>query len=244
MSRFKVIACEILYREVCHCMAISKNVIDPVFMEKGLHDIGTAKMSAKLQQEIDKTDKNKYEAVLLVYGLCNNGITGLKSDVPLVIPRAHDCITLLLGSKERYREYFDKNPGTYFHSAGWIERNSGSINNIDSIPNQLGMSVNFEELVEKYGEDNAKYVMEMSKDWVKNYKKYAFIDMGLGDVLAYRELTKKAAAERKWEFEELKGDVGLILKLMNGEWDEKEFLVLNPGKNVKASNDETIIKES
>ena len=56
--------------------------------------------------------------------LCNNGVAGLRTKrVSLIVPRTHDCITLLLGSKERYREYFDAHPGTYFHFTGWIERN-------------------------------------------------------------------------------------------------------------------------
>jgi len=38
-----------------------------------------------------------------------------------VVPRAHDCITLLLGSKERYAKLFGERPGTYWYSAGWLE---------------------------------------------------------------------------------------------------------------------------
>ena len=37
----------------------------------------------------------------------------------IAITRAHDCITLLLGSKERYAEYVAQHPGTYWYSAGW-----------------------------------------------------------------------------------------------------------------------------
>jgi hypothetical protein len=108
-------------------------------MEKGLHDVGTKKMSEKLQVEIDKVDAGKYDTILLCYGLCNNGVCGLHSPLPMVIPRAHDCITLLMGSKERYKDYFDHNPGTFFFSPGWLERNKDPADTADSIPTQLGM---------------------------------------------------------------------------------------------------------
>jgi hypothetical protein len=94
-------------------------------MEKGLHDVGTKKMSAMLQSEIDKVDAEKYDMILLCYGLCNNGICNLHSSLPIVIPRAHDCITLLMGSKEKYKDYFEKIPGTFFLSSGRHERNKG-----------------------------------------------------------------------------------------------------------------------
>lgn len=114
----KLIACEVLFREICYCAAGCSNIVDITFMEKGLHDVGAKKMSEKLQAEIDRVDAEKYDAILLCYGLCNNGISGLRSPLPLVIPRAHDCITLLMGSKEKYRAYFDKNPGYFLLVVG------------------------------------------------------------------------------------------------------------------------------
>ena len=134
--RYKLIACEILYRELCYCAALSKNIVDLEFLPKGLHDLGEEKMSARLQQAIDGVDSGRYQAILLGYALCNNGIRGLRGPLPLVIPRAHDCITLLLGSKERYREVFDANPGTYFESTGWMERNEAAEGGITE---QLGL---------------------------------------------------------------------------------------------------------
>jgi len=65
MKRYKVISCEIMFREVCLCASKSKNIVDTVFMPKGLHDIGEIKMHEKLQYEIDMVDTNKYDAILL-----------------------------------------------------------------------------------------------------------------------------------------------------------------------------------
>jgi len=52
-------------------------------------------MQARLQAAIDKVEERQYDALLMGYGLCNNGIVGLTTkSIPLVIPRGHDCITV------------------------------------------------------------------------------------------------------------------------------------------------------
>ena len=121
-KRYILIGCEIMFREICLCAAQSNNIIDLVFMPKGLHDVGQKNMSQTLQNELDKIDSKKYDAILLCYGLCNYGVKGLSAALPMVIPKAHDCITLFMGSKEKYTEYFKNNPGTFFHTSGWLER--------------------------------------------------------------------------------------------------------------------------
>ncbi len=83
-------------------------------------------MSAKLKEVLAAVDETKYDAVLLGYALCSNGLVGLTAGkIPLVLPRAHDCITLFLGSKERYLDYFQAHTGVYFKTSGWIERGEG-----------------------------------------------------------------------------------------------------------------------
>ena len=124
--RLKLIACEIMYRELCAAVARSVNLVDVEFLPKGLHDIGQAGMSSRLAEVLAGVDETRYEAMLLGYGLCSNGLVGLAArSIPLVVPRAHDCITLFLGSKERYLEYFQDHPGVYFKTSGWIERGVG-----------------------------------------------------------------------------------------------------------------------
>ena len=240
-KKYKLISCEILFRELCFCSARSKNLVDVEFLPKGLHDMGSEKMSTRLQEIIDKVEPSKYDAILLGYALCNNGIVGLNSKTRLVIPRAHDCITLLLGSKERYMEYHSNNSGAYYKSTGWVERDANPSEIGESIPQQLGITSTYQEYVEKYGEENAQYIMEMTGDWLKNYNKYTYIDTPVGDFSEYKELTKKAAAERNWEYEELDGDISLLQHLVDGNWDEKDFLVLEPNCSIKASYKDDII---
>ena len=97
----------------------------PGSSSKGLHDRGARAMRAGLQAAIDEAEAQaeKYDAIALGYGLCGNGLAGLEArSVPLVLPRAHDCITLLMGSRARFESYFQDHPGVYYRSAGWVER--------------------------------------------------------------------------------------------------------------------------
>jgi hypothetical protein len=241
-KRYKIIACEILYREVCYCVAKSKNIIDITFLDKGLHDLGSKKMLSELQDEIDRTDITKYEAILLGYGLCNNGIIGLKSKLPLIVPRAHDCITLLLGSKEKYKQYHSENAGTFFKSVGWIERDTDPNDNEGSITSQLGMNKTYQQYVDKYGEETAKYLMDTLGNWLENYTKYSYIDTTTGNFNHYKKLTKSQADKKDWDYEELDGTTDLFMNLLDGYWDEEEFLIVPPNKTIKPSYDDQIIK--
>ncbi len=236
-KRFKLITCEIFFREICFCLSQTKNIIDVVFMPKGLHDIGEKPMVSRLQEEIDKTDYSKYEAILLGYGLCNNGIRGLHAEIPLVVPRAHDCIALLMGSRKKYDEYFNQNPGTYFKSTGWIERDTNLHENEMSITSQLGMNRTYQEYVDQFGEEHARYLMDTLGDWFRNYKKIAYIDTQIGYFTEYKNITKKMAEEKGWEYDEISGSTVLLMKLLNGEWDSNDFLVVPSGKQIQTAFD-------
>jgi hypothetical protein len=91
MKRFKLISCEVFYREMCHAVAQSPHIVDIEFLPKGLHDLGSAVMRERVQAALDKVDSTGYDAVLFGYGLCNNGLVGVTArEIPVVLPRAHD----------------------------------------------------------------------------------------------------------------------------------------------------------
>ena len=169
--RFRLISCDVLYREMLDVVARSPHTVDIEFLPKGLHDIGCLGMRERLQAAVDRTEPDKYDALLLGYGLCNNGISGLQArTIPLVVARAHDCMTLFFGERERYMNYFQAKPGTYFLTSGWIERGeaNGELRQL-SIQHQTGMDMQYEELVKKYGEDNAQYLWDTLCDTVRHY---------------------------------------------------------------------------
>jgi hypothetical protein len=242
--RLKLLACEILFREICAAAARSTQRGDVEFLPKGLHDLGRERMAARLAEALDRVDPSACDAVALAYGLCSNGVVGLAARrVPLVLPRAHDCITLFLGSKERYLDYFYSRPGVYFKTSGWIERGDGLAQlDPDSIPHRAGMTMSFEQLVARYGEDNARVLVERLGDLTRNYSGLAFIEMGVEPDDRFERATRDEAARRGWTFEKLRGDMTLLQDLLDGRWDEERFLVVRPGQRIAPSFDDRVVE--
>lgn len=201
-------------------------------------------MSARLKQNLESVDEEEYDAVLLGYALCSGGITGLKArTIPLVVPRAHDCITLFLGSRQRYHDYFFANSGTYFKTTGWIERGSDleqANNSSSEIAQKLGLNMSRQQFIERYGKENGEYLYEQLTQ-MRYYSQLTFIETGVEPDDSFERQTFELAARRNWQYEKIQGDLTLLRKLLNGEWDEN-FLVVPPGKRIDFSYDDDIIK--
>ena len=241
--KYKLFACEILFRELCSLAASSPNVIDLEFLSKGLHDIGRVEMSSLLAQRIAAVDESQYDAILLGYALCSGGVVGLSAKtIPLVVPRAHDCITLFLGDKKRYEEYFFANSGTYFQTTGWIERGANLTQDLpDSISEKLGLNMSMRQMIEKYGEDNAKFLRDQISK-MQFYTKLAFIETGVEPDDSFERQTRELAAERRWEFDKLSGDLSLLRRLLAGTWSDEDFLVVLPGQRIEFSYEGDIVR--
>jgi len=163
--------------------------------------------------------------------------------VPLIVPRAHDCITLFLGSKERYLQYFNEHPGAYFKTSGWIERGD-DLEQLqdDSIQRQGRMCHSYEELVERYGEDNARFLHEQFQQMTHNYSRITYIAMGIEPDDRFERASRELAAVRGWQYEQLAGDMGLIQELLDGPWRDDAFLTVPPGHRIAASFDDGILR--
>ncbi|NLF30665.1 MAG: DUF1638 domain-containing protein [Planctomycetes bacterium] len=236
------IGCEILFREACLLAARSPLQVDIAFQHKGLHDLPTAQMRSILQQAIDgAAATGQYRAVLLGYARCNDGVVGLRApSIPLVIPKGHDCITLFFGSRRKYQDYFDAHPGTYFHTTGWVERNDPDVPGQRGVMEQLGLNVTFGELVAKYGQENARYVLETLGDWKRNYRHLCYIRMGVADEQAFIDASRDQAAAQNWQFDLCDGDLSLLERLLGGLWDD-DLLVIPPGGSITARNDAEVL---
>lgn len=225
------ISCEVFWRECSRAVAYSPHVAEVSFLSFGLHN-EPDELRRTVQAEIDKASDGKFDYILLGYGLCSRGTAELVArNTPIVIPRAHDCITLMLGSREKYQQEFSEHPGTYYYTTGWIERKEGDVSQggMEIVQDRQALE-RYHEYVEKYGEDNAKFLLEQESQWYSNYNRAAFIDTGLGDIEYYRRFTQHVADTKEWSYEEVKGDLRLVDKLFYGEWDESEFLIVQPGQ--------------
>ena len=233
MARYHLIACHVLWRELCYYTSLSPHFYTFNFIKQGLHN--TPELLKERLQEAVEAAPDDCEAVLLGYGLCSNGVAGLRAGAKrLVIPQAHDCITLFLGSKERYREYFDTHPGTYWYTPGWIE--------CSVQPGKERHDILRRDYVEKYGEENADYLMEMEQNWMKEYNNAAYVDLGFSNTEAFKAYTKECARWLGWNCDDLKGDAGLIRDFVEGRWDPGRFIIVEPGQEIAASHDDNVVK--
>jgi hypothetical protein len=228
---------------VYFCAAQTPHVVDVEIFRLGLHN-EPKQLRTKLQQAVDANAASGYDAIVLAYALCGQATAGLVArEVPLVIPRAHDCITLFLGSRSRYQQEFVEHSGTYWYALDYMLRRDNSSTSLalgSGMDNDNLRSV-YAEYVEKYGEDNANYLMEVMGAWQSHYNRAAFIDVGVGDGTPVEAMAQTEARRRGWTFDRVLGDLALVRRLLYGEWDD-HFLVIPPGQRIAMAYDEEIVR--
>jgi hypothetical protein len=240
-----VIACDVVARPVYLCAARSPQVVDIQLFGRGLHSEPPV-LRERLQAAIDEAPEG-YDAIVLGYGLCGGATAGIEArDVPVVLPRAHDCITLFLGARERYEAQVRGTPATYWYVADQLERRDGY-----KPGGGIGLGVGGDtdedidavraEYVEKYGEDNADYLMEVMGAWKTHYQRAAFVGMGVADETASMAFAQEQADRRGWAFEAMEGSMVLLRRLIDAEWDD-DVLVLQPGERLAMSYDADVVK--
>jgi hypothetical protein len=244
--RFKLIACRVFSREISLLIAKSPAVIDVVWLKQGLHNYPSL-LQEEIQKEIDLTETpldgpdsvarppEEYSAIILGFGLCSRAVAGLRTErLPLVLPRSHDCIALLLGSHKRYQQEFAKDPGTYWFSPGWIEQSA--------FPCGEQCELMKERFGELYGEDNAEYLVQLERDSLSSYNRAALITWPELDNEKYHQRTEEIARDLGGKSESIRGDSGFLGRILNGDWREEETIICFPGKSFEVGNDEEVVR--
>jgi hypothetical protein len=210
------------------------------------HDVPAA-LNQILQEEIDAVESNldkhtndlennDLDAILIGYGLCSNALVGLKSKkYPVVIARAHDCITLLMGNKEKYAEYSRLNSGSFYYTQGWFDLRP-------KIETELLERKRAEYMAKYEDEDTVEYLMSIEKEMYKSYSRLTYIEWKELQDKNIEIEAKNIADEKGWEFVTYYGNASLLENMLWGRWNDREFLVVQPGYTIAASWDETIIK--
>ncbi len=211
--KFHVIACEVFKDEFFACERPGATF---TFLPQGYHRIPT-KMPPAIQQEIARVSSPEVEAILLGYGLCSNGVVGLEAlHSPLVIPRVHDCIALLLGSLKRYIDEVSQYPGTFYLTRGWIEYGRNPY------------SEYLHEYIPKYGEETAEWV---AREMMKHYQRVVLISHGLGPMEKYQHFAQEMATFFRLSYQEIEGSLDYIKKFLSGQWDE-DFILVQKGEKL------------
>lgn len=193
------------------------------FMDYGLHRV-PAKLTWTIQDLVDSIDEPSL--IVLGYGLCGTGLADVKArEHTLLIPRADDCIAILLGSYTAYMRAFAEEPGTYYLTKGWLESGSDPLKE-------------YNEYVEKYGPDDAAWIMDQQ---YQNYKKLVLVAHSQEELEAYRPRARDVArfCEERWGmvYEERQGSDGFVRRLLEIAADlgtkDDDFLVVPPGGEIK-----------
>ncbi len=113
--RLKLIGCQVLTREIEHVLSRSPHSIELEMLPMGLHDMGAADASSACRSVSMRRTGRVMTPSFWDMRSAAGGTEGLRAGkTQLVLPRAHDCIGLLMGSRHRYQAYFDAHPGIYF----------------------------------------------------------------------------------------------------------------------------------
>jgi Protein of unknown function (DUF1638) len=218
-----VVACKVFQDLLEHFLP--PDVEDQItFLDYGLHE-HPKELARTVQEQIDGIAEPS--RVLLGYGLCGNGLEGIQAGQhTLFIPRADDCIAILLGSYQTYMKEFSENPGTYYLTKGWLESGSDPLKE-------------HHEAVEKYGADNAAWVMDQQ---YMHYTRLVFVAHTQEDLETYRPRALEVAEYcKRWgmEYAEVLGSDAYIRDLVRAvstlSESDDEFLVIPPGGSIEQS---------
>jgi hypothetical protein len=211
-AKVKVLACATVLEEMRPLLSPE---VDVEMFDFGLH-LHPEGLRDALQTAVDAAGA-EYDVVLLGYGLCSMAVVGLKaSGCTIVVPRVDDCIAAFLGSQHEYEERSREEPGTYYVTKGWIEVS-------DTLLDE------YHRLVERHGEERAMRMMGLM---LRHYKRLIYIDTGHHDQEPYRNQARAIADHFALEYREITGDNRLLVKLLNGPWDD-DFVVAGPGSTIE-----------
>lgn len=210
-----IVACRIMHPEIENIRNLDSNV-EIRYIDQGLH-MTPKKMAPVIQEQIDLVT-GRFDEIVLGYGLCANGIVGVRARKEgLYIPRSHDCIALFMGSFEAYRTAIKKRPGTFYLTAGWIDGRKDPLSYME------------DRYVPRMGRETAEWGM---KEELKHYSHFTLINTGVGNLDQMRRQTLENAKFFGKEYEELPGSLSLLKKMINESLRDNDFIFIEPGGSI------------
>lgn len=210
-----VLACRVMQPEL-DALSREEDGVQVHYLDQALHRT-PQQMPSILQEKIDQSagyDGN----IILSYGLCSNGIVGVTAPSQgLIVPRAHDCIALFLGSLETYKKAFKARPGTYYLTPGWIAERKDPLGIVE------------EEYTPRLGRETAVWVMG---EELKHYTHITLINTGIRELEPLRKRARENAKFLNKKYDEIEGSPAYLKKILFGPRSEKDFFFIRPGEKV------------
>lgn len=170
-----VVACRIMKRELDKVLSRCEDIAEVIYLEEGKH-VYPEKLRESVVEQINEL-KDRVDVIFLGYGDCQS-LKGIENefDIPIVHPRADDCIGILL-TPEGYAEELVKEAGTWFMTPGWAELGKEMI--------YKGMQIERLDI----DRDTAD---ELARELFANYSRGLYIDTGVGNSEYFLEKAKEA----------------------------------------------------
>lgn len=208
-----IISCQTIENELRQAMADCHCDYPVRYVESGLHDV-PQKLHDAMQQLLDECQD--YDRSLVAMGFCGNALADLQTGrLELIIPRADDCITLLLGSAAARAEWNQK-IAAFFMTEGWLK-------------GERNIWREYQYAIEKYGEETGRAIYEMM---FHHYQAIALLDTGSYDLTPAITETQFIARELGLEHQVIPASVEFIRRLLSGPWPEEAFVCIPPGQSV------------
>ena len=233
--RIALLACSVFESEIALHGANAAHIVARQMLDIGLHDRPDV-MRKTLQTAIDELDREPgVEAIVLAYGLCGRGTAGLRAGRNrIVVPRAHDCFTVFMGSKEEYARRQAACPDCYYYSPGW--------NRARRVPGPERLEALRTELAARFDPDQVEFLLENEQALWAVRGHAIFVDLGTPDAPEEANYARRCADGLGWTFEHLHGDPQLLHDLLWGAWDNERFQVVPPGQTLGHAVNEAIFK--
>ena len=216
-----VIACQVfqdLFERFTRPGMISKYI----YLDFGLHSY-PCRLNLAVQEALDGLPDPSL--VILGYGLCGNGLSGIRAGKhTLLIARADDCIAIFLGSYERYQYEFEIQSATYYLTKGWLESGSNPLQE-------------YQGYVQKYGLVKANWLID---SLYHNYKRLVLVAHSQADLDAYRGKALEVARFcERWgmQYQEILGSSDYFEHLLQvallAEQPDENFILVSPGGELR-----------
>lgn len=204
----KMIACEVMKEEL---LAVSKGLdMELEFISMDFH-LYPEKLKGELQGILDRSIG--YKRIVLAFGLCGRAIHQLKTaDYVLTIPRVHDCIPLLLGSKERFEQCRLEEKGTFYLSCGWALGEASILSS-------------FQRHCHRFGKKKATGIL---RRMYEGYNRILFIHTGHSREKECLQISHDIAQLLQLSCQTTQGTAEYLEKLVKGPWEGEDFVHVPP----------------
>lgn len=204
----KVLACRIFAPELAY-LGLTEPTVK--YLEPALHaripelQANVAQALADMEQDPDT------HTIIVLYGYCGGGLEGLASQrVNLILPKAHDCIPLLMG---RYRCQ-ESTTHTYFLSPGILD-------------SQVTPLHELEKTAQRLGRERALMAHKLMLD---AYREIVLLQTGSEIKPEHREQGRQMAELFDLVYKEEKGDIAWLAGLLQRQ--EQRMVSLKPGEKI------------